>query len=256
MKKIIGSEIAVFLLAIQFMTRLPTPRDAGFTSERLTAATRYYPLIGMIVGLISAGVFYGVHLILPVLIAVLLSTAAGLFLTGAFHEDGLADTFDGIGGGASKDRALDIMKDSRIGVFGAAALILALSIKIAALSSLEPQSIVIGLVAAHGLSRFSSVIVIATSRYVRAEGAGKHTSQGISGAGLTVATITAALCLTVIAYFLSPAAALWSAAGLCAGHVFMRAIFERKLGGYTGDTLGAVQQTSEIGVYLGLVAWV
>lgn len=254
MNKIVG-EVSIFLLAMQFMTRLPTPQIGSFSTDRLTAATRYYPLAGVIVGMIVGGVFYAANLAFPPLIAVLLSTASGLLLTGAFHEDGLADTFDGIGGGRARDRALEIMKDSRIGVFGAAALILALAIKVAALAALEAQAVIVALIAAHGLSRFSSVVVIATSRYVRLEGGGKHTSDGISAAGIVVAALTALLCLAGMGYFLTPAAALCAAAGLCAGHVLMRATFERKLGGYTGDTLGAVQQTSEIGIYLGLVAW-
>ena len=199
--------------------------------------------------------FFAANLVLPTLIAVLLSTAIGLLITGAFHEDGLADTFDGIGGGVTKDRALEIMKDSRIGVFGAAALFLALAIKVATLSALDSRAVIVALVAAHGLSRFSSVFVIATSRYVRFEGVGKHTSDGISAAGVTVALLTALLCLAGIGYFLTPAAALCASIGLCAGHIIMRAGFERKLGGYTGDTLGAIQQVSEIGVYLGLAAW-
>lgn len=255
MRKIVDDEVARFLLALQFLTRLPTPRDVGFTPERLGAATRYFPLIGVFVGAISAGVFYAASLVFPIVLAVLLATAAGLLATGAFHEDGLADTFDGIGGGVSRDRALEIMKDSRIGVYGAAALILVLAIKVGTLSVLDQHTILIALISAHGLSRFSSVVVIATSRYVRDDGTGKHTSRGIDGAGLIGAIFTAGLCLTGVTYFLSPVAALWSVVGLCAGHIFMRAIFERKLSGYTGDTLGAVQQTSEIGFYFGLAAW-
>lgn len=255
MRKIVNGEVAIFLLALQFLTRLPMPRDVEFTPEGLTAAARYYPLIGIIVGAIGAGVFYLASLALPFVLAVLLATAAGLLVTGAFHEDGLADTFDGVGGGGSRDRALEIMKDSRIGVYGAAALVLVLGIKVAALSVLDQRTILVALISAHGLSRFSSVVVIATSRYVRNDGTGKHTSDGVNDFGLAVAALTSLICLAGIAYFISPIAALWSVFGLSAGHVLMRAIFERKLGGYTGDTLGAVQQVSEIGVYLGLAAW-
>jgi len=255
MKKMLSSEIVIFLLALQFLTRMPIPQNTDYSLARQTAAARYYPLVGLLVGAISAGVFYVASLALPVVLGVLLATAAGLLLTGAFHEDGLADTFDGIGGGGSRERTLEIMRDSRIGAYGGAALVLALAIKVAALAILEPRIIIIGLTAAHGLSRLSSVIVIATSCYARSDGAGKPTADGISAPGLIVAAITGAVCLAGLAYWLTPAAALWAAAGLVAGHVAMRAFFERKLGGYTGDALGAVQQASEIGVYLGLVAW-
>ena len=126
---------AILLLAVQFLTRLPVPASAGFTPERLTAATRYYPLVGALIGGLVA-VVYGVALLAwPPLVAVILSIAASLLLTGAFHEDGLADMFDGVGGGLTRERALEIMKDSRIGTYGAAALILALALKAATLAA-------------------------------------------------------------------------------------------------------------------------
>ncbi|MCG8442977.1 MAG: adenosylcobinamide-GDP ribazoletransferase [Caulobacterales bacterium] len=248
-------EFAIFLLAVQFLTRLPVPREVGYSPERLAAAARYYPLVGLIVGGLSAGVFWAAHLALPALLAVLLATAAGLLATGAFHEDGLADTVDGVGGGASREAALAIMKDSRLGAYGAAALGLALAIKVAALAALAPAAVMLALIAAHGVSRLSSVLVIATSRYVRDHGTGKPVAGGISGAGLLVATVIGALGLLILAAGLSPLAALAGGGGALAGHLAMRCFFERKLGGYTGDALGAVQQASEIGLYLGVVAW-
>ncbi len=255
MIKKIRDEAVIFLLAVQFLTRLPVPRGIGFSPERLSAAPRYYPLVGMIVGVICAGFFFAATTIFPNIVAVILAVAVGVLVTGAFHEDGLADTFDGIGGGATKERALSIMKDSRIGVYGTIALVLVLLIKIASLSSIQPHIAVIGLIAAHGVSRYSSVLVIATSHYVRDDGTGKHTAPGISSGGLIVATMTAVICVAGIAFWLSPVAALWCLIGLCIGHILMRLIVERKIGGYTGDTLGAVQQSSEMGIYLGLAAW-
>ncbi len=255
MIKKISNEFVIFMLAVQFLTRLPVPNGVAFSSERMSAATRYYPFVGLIIGALTAGVFFVATILLPNSISIIIAIAAAMMLTGAFHEDGLADTFDGVGGGVTKERALAIMKDSRIGVYGAAALVMVMLIKLAALTAMAPQMAIIGLVSAHCLSRYSSVVVIATSQYVREDGTGKHTAPGISAVGFAVATMTAIITLTAIGFWLSPWAALSSLLGLCFGHVLMRLFFERKLGGYTGDTLGAVQQMSEIGIYLGLLAW-
>ena len=245
---------AVFLLAVQFLTRVPVPASAGFTPERLTAATRYYPLVGALIGGVAA-LAYGLALMLwPPAVAVLISMAATIALTGAFHEDGLADTFDGIGGGLTRERALEIMKDSRIGTYGAVALILALALKAASLAHLPSGPAMAALVAAHGLSRFSSLVVIATSRYVREAGTGKPT-EGMEGRSLAIAAATALLCAAGLLWAAGPMAAMAGLAGLALGHLILRRVFERKLGGYTGDTLGAVQQASELGLYLGLLAW-
>jgi len=249
------NEFASFLLAIQFLTRFPVPSAKLYTAERMAASVRYYPLVGLGVGSFSAGVFFLVSQLLSAPIAVLLAIAAGLLLTGAFHEDGLADTFDGVGGGLSREKALSIMKDSRLGTYGTLALVMALALKFAALTALPPRIIPIALVAAHGLSRLSSVIVIGTSNYVRDEGTGKPVAGGISRSSLIVASVTGAMILALCYSWLTPLAAACALIGVGVGHALMRLFFEPKLGGYTGDTLGAVQQASEIGFYLGLVAW-
>ena len=249
------NEWAILLLAIQFLTRLPVPASAGFTPARLTAATRYYPLIGVLVGGFAAGVYALAALLWPPIVAVLLAIAATLLLTGAFHEDGLADMADGIGGGLTRERALDIMKDSRIGTYGAAALLLALALKAAALSAMPAATAMLALVGAHVLSRFSAVCVIATSTYARDHGTGKPVAEGVSGTSLAIASTTALACLLALAWGLGLVPALLGLAGLALGHFGMRRVFERKLGGYTGDCLGAVQQASELGLYLGLLAW-
>ena len=249
------NEGASFLLAVQFLPRLPVNTNTLYSSERMRAAVRYYPLVGSFVGLASAFVFLAANVLFPVFISVLLAIAAGLLITGAFHEDGLADTFDGIGGGQSREHALEIMKDSRLGTYGTAALIIAIALKVSALIALPVALIPFAFVAAHGLSRLSSVLVIATSRYVRAEGTGKPVAEGATASRLAVAGMTGAALLALWGVWQPPVAALWACGGLLLGHVAIRLFFELKLGGYTGDTLGAVQQISEIGFYLGLVAW-
>ena len=255
MRKAITNEGAVFLLAVQFLTRLPITSADLYSAERMAASVRYYPLVGVLVGGVSALVFAGVSALLPQVLAVLLALATGLLVTGAFHEDGLADTFDGVGGGLSRERALEIMRDSRLGTYGTLALILALALKAGTLAALPVGLVIAALIAGHGLSRVSSVLVIATSRYVRAEGTGKPVAGGTSIPSLFTALLSGGLILGVWCIFYAPDAIAWAGIGLLISHGLMRLFFEPKLGGYTGDTLGAVQQASEVGFYLGLVAW-
>ena len=248
-------ELATFLLAIQFLTRLPVPASRAYTPERMAASVRYYPMAGALVGGLSAFVFWAASLVFPQTLSVILAIAAGLLITGGFHEDGLADSFDGVGGGATREKSLVIMRDSRIGVYGALALVIALALKVAALAALPLASVAAALVIAHGLSRLSSVIVIATSRYVRDDGTGKPVAGGVSAGGLVFAGLTGVASIGA-GFAVEPFQALaFGVAGLAIAHVGMRLFFEPKLGGYTGDTLGAVQQASEIGFYLGLAAW-
>lgn len=249
------NELAKFLLAVQFLTRIPLPDQIGFSPERLAASPAYYPLVGLIVGGACAGVFWLAGLVFPDVIAVLLALGAGLLITGAFHEDGLADTFDGIGGGTTREKSLTIMKDSRIGTYGAAALIVVLFLKAAALSAMAGSIVIAALIAGHGLSRLSAVLVIVTSRYVRDEGTGKPVATGMTRAGPLLATLTGLGIVLVWLIYLAAPAIICGLIGLVVGHIGMRLFFEPKLGGYTGDTLGAVQQASEIGFYLGLLAW-
>lgn len=248
-------EFAKLGLAIQFLTRIQLPVAPGYTPERMAMTPAYYPLVGAMIGGVCAGVFWLAALGLPVPVSVLLALGAGLLLTGAFHEDGLADTFDGIGGGQTREQTLTIMKDSRIGTYGTAALVGVLLLKGAALSSMPGSLIVVAFVAGHAFSRLSAVLVIVTSRYVREEGTGKPVAQGLSGPGLAIACGTGALIIMLWPLAQPFQAALFGLGGVVAGHGLMRLFFEPKLGGYTGDTLGAVQQASEAGFYLGLLLW-
>ncbi len=254
MKARLADEWAVLLLAVQFLTRLPLPADVGWTPERMAATPRWHPFVGVLIGLVCAAVYMLAAHVFPPTIAALLSTAAGLLATGCFHEDGFADSCDGLGGGSTRERALEIMRDSRIGTYGAAGLGMMLAGKVLALGALPVAIAPWVLIAGHAASRASSVLVIATSSYVRDHGTGKPVSDGISGASLTFALATGAAALLALAFVVPPAAIAGGLAGLGAGHLLMRARFERRLGGYTGDCLGAVQQTSEVGLLLGVLA--
>ena len=265
-------ELRAFALAVQFLTRLPAPAEEAYSPQCLAASVRHYPLVGALVGAFCAGIFWLADFALPGSVALLLAVAAGLALTGAMHEDGLADSFDGIGagtnlgGGQSADaeagnrsdiqrsRILDVMRDSRLGTFGATALIMALAIKVAALASLPPLAVCVALIVGHGLSRLSCIVLMQTSTYVRKAGVATPMAGRFGFLSWLTVLTTAAVLLAGLFLLLGPLAASLALVGLIAGHTLMRLAFERQLGGYTGDTLGAVQQASEIGFYLGVSA--
>ncbi|MEO0413069.1 MAG: adenosylcobinamide-GDP ribazoletransferase [Pseudomonadota bacterium] len=248
-------EAAAFFFALQFLTRVPIPAGIAFTSERFAAAPRYYPLVGGLVGFLCAALYLGLIHVFPNTLAVIVVTAFGILLTGAFHEDGLADTFDGIGGGQTREAALEIMKDSRLGTYGTLALGMTVAAKIAALAALPNMTVLTALMAAHALSRLSSLVVLRTSQYQRAYGTAKPVSDGMSNASLFVGATFSAF--WTIPLYLSSGMGLITCglAGMAAGHIGARAVYQRKIGGYTGDTLGAVQQLSELGFYIGAATW-
>jgi adenosylcobinamide-GDP ribazoletransferase len=247
-----AGEWASFLLALQFLTRLPV--RAEWTPARMAASPRWHPAVGVLVGAATAMVYVPAAQAFPPALAALLSTAAGLLLTGALHEDGFADVCDGLGGGADRDGALQIMRDSRLGTCGAAGLGLMLAAKILALGAMAPAVVPLVLIAGHAASRASAVFVLATSAYVRPSGAASPVAAGCSIPGLAVALATGALALLASILVLPPAAAAGGLLGLLIGHAAMRGVYQRRLAGYTGDCLGAVQQTSETGLYLGVLA--
>ena len=247
-------ELAVFLLAVQFLTRWPIRSQDLFTEARLRAATRYHPFVGAMIGALAGGVFWLAHLAFPASLAVVLAVAASLLATGALHEDGFADTCDGLGGGVTRERALEIMRDSRLGTYGAAGLGLLLAAKVLALAATAPDVVPWLFIAAHAASRASAVVAIATGTYVRDAGIARPVAGAVAPDSLALALVTAAAAVCVMLVAAAPAVIVAGLAGLAVGHVVMRRVYERKLGGYTGDCLGAVQQTSELGMYLGVAA--
>jgi adenosylcobinamide-GDP ribazoletransferase len=247
-------EWASFLLAVQFLTRLPL-RDPGYTSERMARSPVWHPAAGIVVGVLVGLVFWVAAMVWPPFVAAIVSTAFSLLLTGCFHEDGFADACDGLGGGMTRERALEIMRDSRLGTYGTAGLVCMLAGKVAVLASLPVWIVPWALVAGHAASRASSVVVLATSDYVRDHGTGKPVSEGMTLRDLRIPVGTALVAAVPLIATAGPGAVFAASAGLVAGHVLMRRRFERRLGGYTGDCLGAVQQCSEIGFLLGLLAW-
>lgn len=224
------------------------------SEQDFARAPAFYPLVGFLIGGIGAvGYALGTLIHSPV-IGAFFALAATLLATGAFHEDGLADLFDGLGT-YTKERMLEVMRDSRLGTFGAVALFVALGLKIVSLSAFPAALALATLALAHGLSRMSSVLVIATSSYSRSEGTAKPVAKGISRSALLIGSFTSIAALAAFGFWFSAELAAVSLAGLALGHVLTRLLFERRLGGYTGDCLGAVQQLSELGIYLAIAAW-
>ncbi len=248
------NELDLLLMALRFLTRLPLPQAANYTPERDVTARRYFPLAGAAIGLMMAVVYGAALLALPQGVSVLLAIAAGLMVTGALHEDGLADTFDSFGG-SSREQSLEIMRDSRIGTFGTAALVMALAIKAAALVTLPAWAGASTLVAAHCLSRLSAVLARSSSRPARADGLAAERAAPLEGMDLAIAAGTGVAVFVLCAFWTPFFALIAGLAGLVLGHVAIRVMAERRLGGYTGDTLGGVQQMGELGFMLGVAAW-
>ena len=245
-------ELEYFFGAIRFFTRLPVPGWVGHSSEALNRSTRYFPAVGLLVGGIGALVFLGAMQLWPQPVAVLLSMAATIYATGAFHEDGLSDTVDGLGGGWDKLRILEIMKDSRVGSYGVVAMVLALLGKFMLLAALDDGLVPFALLAGHALSRFCATLLLASMDYVREDllSKAKPLATRLSGGEMLVALgfVVSAL------VFLPPEKAIAGCVLAALATFWLAGKFKRWLGGYTGDCLGAVQQVSEIAFYLGLLA--
>ena len=245
-------ELEYFFGAIRFFTRLPVPAWVGPSTEALNRSARYFPAVGLLVGGIGALVFLGALQLWPQPVAVLLSMAATIYATGAFHEDGLSDSVDGLGGGWDKLRILEIMKDSRVGSYGVVAMVLALLGKFTLLAALDGALVPWALLAGHAISRFCAVVLLATMDYVREDLLSKAKPLATR---LSIAEMTVALAFVLAALALLPLEKAVAGCLLAAlATLWLASKFRRWLGGYTGDCLGATQQVSEIAFYLGLLA--
>jgi adenosylcobinamide-GDP ribazoletransferase len=246
-------EVRLFLTAVMFYTRLPCPAWVGYSPEQLNRSTRHFPAMGWIVGGTLVAVLGLAQLVLPTTVAVVLALAAGVWLTGAFHEDGFADLCDGFGGGGSPQRTLDIMKDSRVGAYAAIGLVLLFSLKITTLTALAGAGLA-AVAAAIGLSqvvsRWCVVTIIFRDVYARDDLTSKVKPIGrsISGGGLMVATLWALPLIGLLAWWRPWWLLALPAAWLV--RLILAAWFRKRLGGYTGDCLGAAQQIIEAVILL------
>lgn len=244
------TQLELFFAALRFFTRLPVPAWVGHSAEQLNGAARYFPLVGLLVGAIGAAVTWATAQVLPLPLAVIAGMGATLLCTGAFHEDGFADAVDGFGGGWEKAQVLAIMKDSRIGSFGAVGIGLMLLAKWNALAAMPAGMLPAALVAGHGVSRLASTTLIYALDYVRDEGKSKPLANRMGGGELFTAGLFGLVpCLLLPGVSALVALTLVAVVTLGAGRYF-----RRRLGGYTGDCLGATQQAAELVFYLGLLA--
>lgn len=256
--KLLRQELAAIRAAVMFFTRLPVPSVENFDAQDLQRAAAWFPYVGWLVGLLAALVWWAAVQWWPPTIASGLSLAATLLLTGAFHEDGLADVCDGFGGGYTKERVLEIMTDSRIGAFGAIGVVVVMALKWQAVASLPIGMAAVALIAGHAISRSAAVALMAVLPYVRGEASkAKPMATQLSGGRLVVALAGGLLPLLLgsagleiqlaaLATGLATVVILWVILGLW---------FRRRLGGYTGDCLGAAQQITELGFYLAITVW-
>jgi adenosylcobinamide-GDP ribazoletransferase len=249
-------EIGIFFSALMFYTRIPCPSWVDHSEANLQKATRYLPLVGIIVGAVSAGIWYACIQVFSPTVSVILSIFAGVLITGAFHEDGLADVCDGFGGGWTRDKILLIMKDSRVGAFGVIGLVLMFLLKVSLLVSMPPVIVPIALIAAHALSRFVTLTFMYTHTYARPESAEGADSSKIRSVAAKPAVTD--LCIAGV-FGIAPLL-------LFSNHwVFLLILplfllkgllgryFVKWIGGYTGDCLGATQQITEVLFYLCLI---
>lgn len=253
-----------FLTALGFLTRVPVMYLSDFEQRDLDAALKYFPLVGMLVGAVGAIIFWLALQLLPPTIAVILSMASTIYLTGAFHEDGLADSADGIGGGWEREQILTIMQDSRLGTFGAVALFGALFTKFQTLSHLPVVWVPAMLICAHALSRLAAIWMMASLPLAKLNGKSKPLATQLSKLDLGIANGFGVLPLFIFGVILALSMANIMPVMMLYGMLLVPAILVgwwwrqkvyKYLGGYTGDTLGAMQQLIEITLYLGALAW-
>ena len=243
-------EWQAFWLAVGFLTRIPMPVKIDYSQALMNRSSLYFPLVGLLLGGLYAALFTGLAAFwsLPVCIGLVL--AFHLWITGTFHEDGLADSMDALGGGYTVARRLEIMKDSRIGTYGAVALFVALGLKVVLLMDAEP--VWLALLVTPAIGRLTPLLLMRFLPYVTDPDTSKSkpVAEAFSGQRLLLAT----LFTVVVALLFS----VWLPALLAVGVVALLwgASLKRQLGGYTGDALGASVVFTELVFLLGLAGGV
>jgi adenosylcobinamide-GDP ribazoletransferase len=239
-----------FPLALTFLTVLPWRGLGQVGPQDLARSLFWFPWVGLILGLGFWGAFLGLQSIFPPVAAAALLLALTVLATRGLHLDGLADTVDGLGGGSTPEKRLAIMKDSRLGAFGAVSLFLALLLKFAFFLAWTGKSPGFGLILFPVLSRWGMVFLAYLSPYARPEGGlGQAMTTNVSGGALLGATLSA-LVLALLTAGISGLLLLAAAAGV----VWLLSLyFQKRLGGITGDVLGAANEVLEILVLMGLL---
>lgn len=247
------NQYQLFMLALGFFSRIPMPKNIPYSEERMNQAGRYFALVGLLLGSLCAAVLWIAQLLFPSSVSIFIMMVFSLLLTGAFHEDGLTDMVDGIGGGMTIERRLTIMKDSRIGTYGASALVMVLLGKFVLLSDLiQFESILLFVVVAYTLSRAVAASLIYDMPYVSDTDTSKSKplAQKQSRVELWVLLTTGLLpCL-----MLGLSTTVWLVAVVLTFRMLFKRWLTARIGGFTGDCLGAAQQITELLIYLTLIA--
>lgn len=238
------------IVAAQFLTRVPLSRRAVEAHE-LAGAVAYFPLIGALIGAGIAGIVFAAAPLLGLDVAIVAGLVFGALLTGAFHEDGLADTCDGLGGGVTRARALEIMRDSRIGSYGAVALILLYAARFTLFRALGGAQLLLALPAASALGRASGVVLMAWLPNARSEGVADDVARSLGRGTIVIGVATPLIIAAVLCGTAAPVLVAVAALITIAAAFYLR----RRLGGITGDCLGAVNVVVEVTTLAGTVAW-
>jgi adenosylcobinamide-GDP ribazoletransferase len=244
------------LNALRFMTIVPVPSsDTAIAPDWLSRCAKYFPVVGIGVGLVSAMVLLLAGRIWGPVIASLLAVAASIAVTGALHEDGLADTADGLGGGSSVEKRLAIMKDSRIGTYGMLALMFSLSLRVTALADMPAWTAAAALIVAHAAARITPIFVVNALSYAGDAAAMKvsYLDASVSAHDRRFAWVVVLCALLPLAFvsILSVISGLLLGTALAAATAYWA---RQRINGYTGDVLGAIEQMFEIGFLLGVAA--
>lgn len=249
--KLIRNEVQIFFTALMFFTRIPCPSWVDHDEHYLNQSTRYFPLMGWIVGGLTAITFWGAAFFFSKEVALILSFVVGVLTTGAFHEDGFADVCDAFGGGWTKEKILEIMKDSRLGTYGVVGTLLIYLLRFFLLMSIDITLIPLVIIGGATLSRFCATTFIYTHNYVREneDSKAKPLAKQMSIQNLLIAMIFGLSGLLVfqsyyIFILLIPAYIT---------KYFLSRYFQKWIGGYTGDCLGATQQVCEIVFYMSFI---
>lgn len=234
-----------FWAVLHFLTSFPYPRRSVFLEEVVQGIV-FFPIAGFFIGLFLAGTSCLLDLIFPVMVSRALLLVIWVGITGALHLDGLADTLDGLGGGADRETRLAIMRDSRVGTYGMVGVVLYLVLKFAALFSIPSFHILPALIVAPLLGRLAMVLILVSSPYARPEGLGKPFAEGISPIkGIWAVGIAILLGIWWVGWHF----AVYLGVALVAV-LLLRRYFLTTLGGITGDTTGAVNELVEVGTLL------
>lgn len=239
-----------------FFTRIPIPFKLPYSEQIMNASQKYYAWVGLVVGAIGALVFAGAQWAVGMPIAIIMSMAATILLTGAFHEDGFTDVCDSFGGGYGKDKIMHIMKDSRIGAYGSIGIALLLLLKFYCLLELSHLATIMQWVTiyifAHAASRFISGTTIYTHQYVRDIDSSK--SKPMASQALPISALAVGCIGLLLPIVLTQDWKLLLALPLAyASKMYLAWYFQKHIGGYTGDCLGTIQQIAEVVIYLSAI---